>query len=167
LLATVLRTASPTECERGVRRRAHELLDALGLRALLERAFTRAVLSYKSHSVPVRLRFKHTVTQGKTPAMLGFDSPTVELPGTPVSVFQARACPIAGQTFVYAPAFHVLIDMARRGVWYNVPGGASESRRGPGYGKGVHEWLGGELLPLGHPDGAWARNERLRVARSR
>jgi penicillin G amidase len=144
------------------------LLDARALGRLLERAFARAVIGFESHSVPVRLRFKHIVTQGRSPAALGFDSRKVELPGTPVSVFQARACPIAGQTFVYAPAFHVLFDMSRRGVWYNIPGGASESRRGPGYGKGLDEWLEGELLPLGHPgDGGPQASERLRVPRTR
>jgi acyl-homoserine lactone acylase PvdQ len=143
------------------------LLDAAGLRALLERAFARAVVGYEKHSVPVRLRFKHLVTQGRTPAVLGFDSRTVELPGSPVSVFQSRVCPIAGQTFVYAPAFHLLFDMQSRGAWYNVPGGASESRRGPGYGKGIDEWLGGELLPLGQRGTLARSNERLRVPRTR
>jgi penicillin amidase len=144
-----------------------ELLAAPALKALLARAFEHALRGYTSHSVPVRLRFKHIVTQGRSPALLGFDSPLVELPGTPVSVFQARACPIAGQTLVYAPAFHVLFDMSQRGVWYNVPGGASESRAGPGYGKGVQEWLAGELLPLGQRGVSTASKERLRLPRAR
>lgn len=144
-----------------------ELLDAPALKALLARAFERAARGYTSHSVPVRLRFKHIVTQGRSPALLGFDSPLVELPGTPVSVFQARACPIAGQTLVYAPAFHVLFDMSQRGVWYNVPGGASESRTGPGYGKGVQEWLVGELVPLGQRGVRAASKERLRLPPTR
>jgi hypothetical protein len=76
----------------------------------------------------------------------------VELPGTPTSLFQSRVCPIAGENLVYAPAFHLLFDMARPGAYYNLPGGASESRFGPGYGKGIPEWREGGLFPLGNPE---------------
>jgi hypothetical protein len=137
-----------------------ELLDAEGLTQLLSRAFARAVPGYQRHSVPVRLRFRHLVTQGRSPSVFGFDSRRVELPGSPVSVFQCRVCPIGGQKLVYAPAFHLLLDMSRRGAWYNLPGGASESRFGPGYGKGVDEWLGGEVLPLGAPENGRLKRPR-------
>lgn len=143
-----------------------ERLDEAGLRALLARAFERATAPGRAASVPVRLRFKHLVTRGRSPAFLGFDSPLVELPGSPVSVFQCRSCQIAGERLVYAPAFHLAFDMRQRGVWYNVPGGASESRRGVGYGRGVREWLTGELLPLGVPPGA-ATSMRANPARPR
>jgi hypothetical protein len=102
-------------------------------------------------TVPVRLRFRPLLTQGKSPAWLGFDSPALELSGTPASPFQCRQIPVAGETLVYAPAFHLLFDMSHSDVWYNLPGGASESRFGPGYGKGVSEWMEGALLPLGRP----------------
>jgi hypothetical protein len=35
-----------------------------------------------------------------------------------------------------------------------VPGGASERRTGPGYGKGVDLWAEGRFLPLGPVTGA-------------
>jgi len=126
-----------------------ELLDASGLRELLERAFTTALAEHAAHDVPVRTRFSHLVTRGKSPAFLGFDSPEVELPGTPLAPFQCRVSPISGERLVYAPAFHLLMDMSQRGCWYNLPGGASESRFGPGYGRGLQEWLAGTLAPLG------------------
>lgn len=129
-----------------------ELLDSAGLSALMGKAFPRAVAEYASYGVPVRLRFRHLLTQGRSPAALGFDSPEVTLPGSPTSLFQARVCPIAGENLVYAPAFHILFDMSRRGAYYNLPGGASESRFGAGYGRGVPEWLEGKLFPLGSPD---------------
>ncbi len=126
------------------------LLDEAGLRALLELAFPRAIERYrKQEQVPVRLRFKHMITQGRTPSFLGFDSRTIELPGSPVTAFQCRLSPISGQDLVYAPAFHLACDMSTDIVYYNLPGGASESRFGPGYGLGVEEWLAGSARALG------------------
>lgn len=125
------------------------LLDEESLRRLLVRAFPEAVAAYLTQKqVPVRLRFKHLVTQGKSPAFLGFDSAEVELPGTPLSPFQCRATLLGGETVVYAPAFHLACDMSDDNLYYNLPGGASESRFGSGYGRGVEEWLTGRLYCL-------------------
>lgn len=126
-----------------------DLLDREGLRALLIRAFPRALAEYERYSVPVRLRFRHLVTQGRSPAWLGFDSPLYELPGTPTSLFQSRVAYAGGEKLVYGPAFHILFDMREPGAFYNLPGGASESRFGAGYGAGIREWLRGDLFPLG------------------
>lgn len=126
-----------------------ELLSQIELGEILRSAFAVAVRDCSTHEVPVRLRFSHLLTRGKSPAWLGFDSAQVELPGNPVSPFQCRISPISGERLVYAPAFHLLMDMKQRGAWYNLPGGASESRFGPGYGKGVPAWLSGALQPLG------------------
>lgn len=126
-----------------------ELLDQETLQGLLHGAFFAALESSSSHEVPVYLRFKHPVTQGKAPVWSGFDSSEVKLPGTPVSPFQCRVSPVSGERLVYAPAFHLCFDMSDDRVFYNLPGGASESRWGPGYGRGVSQWLEGTLLPLG------------------
>ncbi|HEY4102451.1 MAG TPA: penicillin acylase family protein [Polyangiaceae bacterium] len=126
-----------------------ELLDEQELKTLLARAFTVAKRDYREHDVPVKLRFAHSVTRGRTPAFLGFDSPEIELPASPDAPFQCRVSPISGERLIYAPAFHLLMDMSRPGAWYNIPGGASESRFGPGYGKGVDDWLHGTMHPLG------------------
>jgi penicillin G amidase len=126
-----------------------ELLSETELRELLRVAFAVALADHARHDVPVKVRFSHLVTRGKSPAFLGFDSPEIELPGSPDTPFQCRVSPISGERLVYAPAFHLLMDMSRPGAWYNMPGGASESRFGPGYGKGVHGWLEGAMLPLG------------------
>ncbi len=126
-----------------------ELLSEAELAPLLRAAFAVALTEHASHDVPVRTRFAHLVTRGRSPAFLGFDSAPVELPGSPVSPFQCRISPISGERLVYAPAFHLLMDMKQRGAWYNLPGGASESRFGPGYGQGVSPWLEGTLEPLG------------------
>jgi acyl-homoserine lactone acylase PvdQ len=126
-----------------------ELLAESELTALLARAFSVAKRDYRAHDVPVKLRFGHIVTRGRSPAFLGFDSPEVELPASPDAPFQCRVSPIAGERLVYAPAFHLLMDMSHPGAWYNIPGGASESRFGPGYGKGVEDWLAGVMQPLG------------------
>jgi penicillin amidase len=125
------------------------VLSETELSQLLHTAFGTALTSYERHDVPVRLRFSHLLTRGRSPAFLGFDSPELELPGSPDSPFQCRVSPISGERLVYAPAFHLLMDMSRPGAWYNMPGGASESRFGPGYGKGVADWLEGTLQPLG------------------
>ncbi|HEX7451750.1 MAG TPA: penicillin acylase family protein [Polyangiaceae bacterium] len=126
-----------------------ELLGESELGELVRAAFRVAIAEHQTHDVPVRTRFSHLVTRGRSPAFLGFDSPEVELPGSPVAPFQCRFSPISGERLVYAPAFHLLMDMQQRGAWYNMPGGASESRFGPGYGKGLDAWLEGSLLPLG------------------
>ncbi len=126
-----------------------ELLSAAQLAPLLRDAFAVAVAEHGSHDVPVRARFTHLVTRGRSPAFLGFDSAQVELPGSPVAPFQCRVSPISGERLLYAPAFHLLLDMKQRGAWYNLPGGASESRFGPGYGQGLKPWLDGTLNPLG------------------
>ncbi|HYQ43324.1 MAG TPA: penicillin acylase family protein [Polyangiaceae bacterium] len=126
-----------------------ELLGAAELEPLLRAAFEVAVAEHATHDVPVRTRFAHLVTRGRSPAFLGFDSVPIELPGSPVAPFQCRVSPISGERLVYAPAFHLLMDMRQRGAWYNIPGGASESRFGPGYGRGIPEWLEGTLRPLG------------------
>lgn len=126
-----------------------ELLNEAELRELLGRAFAVALQTYADHDVPVKLRFAHVLTRGKSPAALGFDSPEVTLPASPDAPFQCRVSPISGERLVYAPAFHILIDMRQKGAFYNIPGGASESRFGAGYGKGVTEWLEGTFRPLG------------------
>ena len=126
-----------------------ELLAEHELGAILQTAFAVALAEHENHDVPVRARFAHLVTRGRSPAFLGFDSPTVELPGNPVAPFQCRVSPISGERLLYAPAFHLLMDMKQRGAWYNLPGGASESRFGPGYGRGLEQWLAGTLHPLG------------------
>ncbi|MFZ5896013.1 MAG: penicillin acylase family protein [Myxococcota bacterium] len=125
------------------------LLDQTQLKTLLARAFPAALAEYKTQiHVPVRLRFRHLVTQGKTPAFLGFDSPEIELPGNCLAPFQCRSSLIAGETVVHAPAFHLACDMSDDHLYYNLPGGASESRFGPGYGQGVSDWLEGRLACL-------------------
>jgi penicillin G amidase len=126
-----------------------ELLSAAELAPLLHAAFEVALAEHTTHDVPVRTRFAHLVTRGRSPAFLGFDSPAIELPGSPVAPFQCRVSPISGERLVYAPAFHLLMDMKQRGAWYNLPGGASESRFGPGYGQGLQPWLEGTVHPLG------------------
>jgi hypothetical protein len=46
---------------------------------------------------------------------------------------------------------HYLMDMGEAGGWYNLAGGASEQRFGPGYGEGIESWIRGEVFPLGDP----------------
>ena len=47
----------------------------------------------------------------------------------------------------------MVFDMSRPGGWFHIPGGASERRFGPGYGRGVQEWLTGQFFPLGPATG--------------
>jgi acyl-homoserine lactone acylase PvdQ len=131
-----------------------ELLDAVGLTALLDQAFARANSPPGKHSLPLRVRFKHLLTQGLSPALLGFDSKPIELPGGPMSAFTCRSTSVVdGYDVVGGPVFHLALDMKRPGIWYNIAGGASEARWGEGYGKGLDDWLKGKLIPMGD-DGA-------------
>ena len=135
-----------------------ELLDARGLRELLAKALPRAAQKQLSSRLPLSLSFKSVFTPPRPQlatrlaALVGLDSKPVKVPGTPTSLFQTRSL-LFGGTITYGPAFHLVFDMKGPGAWYNLPGGASESRFGPGYGKGVGEWVSGKFHPLGKPEG--------------
>jgi hypothetical protein len=132
-----------------------DVLSARDLALTLGRAWPRAKdLAERGFGVPARAKFKNVIFQGKLPKALGFDSAEVELPGGPVSPFQSRIVDFDGERLVVGPAFHLVMDLSRRGAWYHVPGGASERRRGPGYGAGVREWLEGRFFPLGDAEGS-------------
>jgi hypothetical protein len=132
-----------------------DLLDAAALTQLLARAWPAALDAADSGRfwVPVRAPFVHFIGGERLPPMLGFGSTPRELPGGPVSPFQSRVVAFEGQKMVIGPAFHLLFDMSGPGGWYNIPGGASERRFGPGYGEGIDGWLAGRFRPLGSPPG--------------
>jgi penicillin G amidase len=125
-------------------------LDARGLGALLARAWPRAK-EVAAKEGPIRAPFVNAYFDGKLPGILGLDAPVRTLRGGPVAPLQRRRATIAGQRQVGGPVFHLLFDMGDRGGWYNVAGGASERRFGPGYGAGIAELENGDLEPLGEP----------------
>ena len=129
-----------------------ELLGEDELRAALAEALPRA-RERVARTWPVHARFSNTITQGKEPAFLGLSSAQMRFPGGPTSVFQSRRVDFMGQELLFGPAFHLVFDMSQPGAWYHVPGGASERRFGPGYGRGVDLWCEGRFLPLGSPRG--------------
>lgn len=135
-----------------------ELLGAQALRELLAKALPKAAQKQYSGTLPLSLSFKSVFTPPRPrlattlAALVGLDSKPVKVPGTPTSLFQTRSL-IFGGTITYGPAFHLVFDMKGPGAWYNLPGGASESPLGPGYGKGVEEWVSGKFYPLGAPEG--------------
>jgi acyl-homoserine lactone acylase PvdQ len=131
-----------------------ELLDATALREALARAWprARALAAARLAPAPVTTRFKNLLTQGRLP-FLGLDSPPIRLAGGPTTLFQSRIVDVLGLRVASGPAGHYLTDMSERGGWYNVAGGASERRFGPGYGRGVREWSTGRFFPLGVPAG--------------
>jgi penicillin amidase len=132
-----------------------ELVDERTLAAALVRAWPRAKdLVERGFPVPGRSKFKNVLLQGKLPDVLGFDTAPIDLPGGPVAPFQTRIIEFDGERIVAGPAFHLVMDMSKPGAWYHVPGGASEKRHGPGYGRGVDEWRRGGFFPLGDPTGS-------------
>ena len=132
-----------------------DVLDARRLQPLLRRAWPLATARVDSGNwtVPVRARFRNVLFRGKAPAWMGLDSPEVTLPGGPCVPFQTRHQAFAGNEMVFGPVFHMLFDMSKPGGWYNIPGGASERRRGPGYGVGLQDWIDGRFAPLGDAEG--------------
>lgn len=122
--------------------------DALGeaIRAVWPAALARA--ERDAVTGPVTAGHKNIITQGKLPGFLGFSTPAVPLPGGPCSAFAMRRNFLMGEEVLSGPAFHVLIDMAEDGLRYNIAGGASERRFGPGYAAGVDAWRSGELEHL-------------------
>ncbi len=126
-------------------------LDAAALRELIARVWSDAVNKASSGRAtgPVTTAFKNIVTEGRLPSLLGFSTPALELPGGPTSLFQARRMTTMGNTLVGGPAFHVLVDLSQPGIRYNIAGGASGRRFGPGYGAGIEAWRTGELKELG------------------
>jgi penicillin G amidase len=104
-------------------------------------------------SVPAKFPFVNEYFRGKLPRPFGFDTAVVAPPGGPTVPFQLREVAFAGMKLYFAPAFHMVFDMSRPGGWFHIPGGASERRFGPGYGRGVQEWLAGRFFPLGPATG--------------
>jgi len=131
------------------------VIDEAALRAILSTAWPAAKKRAASPgwNVPAKFAFVNEYFRGKLPRPLGFDSEIVEPPGGPTVPFQLREVAFAGMKLYFAPAFHMVFDMSRPGGWFHIPGGASERRFGPGYGKGVQEWLKGEFFPLGPATG--------------
>ncbi len=98
-------------------------------------------------SGPVRAQFKNLVTQGWL-RYLGFSTPKMDFPGGPCSLFQSRRTALLGETLYGGPCFHLVFDLSEPGMQYNMAGGASEKRFGPGYGAGIEEWRTGVFRPM-------------------
>ena len=132
-----------------------DVLDERRLRPLLRRAWPLATARVDAGQwqVPVKARFRNVLFRGKAPAWLGMDSPEVTLPGGPCVPFQSRHQAFAGNEMVFGPVFHMVFDMSKPGGWFNIPGGASERRLGPGYGVGLRDWMDGRFAPLGDAEG--------------
>ncbi len=128
---------------------APEVLDAAKLRDVLAKAWSRTKDGPTRAELPIVRRFADPVTQGKLGGALGFCSKPITFPGAPNAPFQTRTVRFEGESMVFGPAFHYVADLGQRGGFYHVPGGASEQRRGPGYGKGVDLWADGRFIPLG------------------
>ncbi|HSO35785.1 MAG TPA: penicillin acylase family protein [Labilithrix sp.] len=129
------------------------VLDREALRDLLAGAWSRAKTGPGRAAFPIVRRFADVLTQGKLGSALGLCSAKVTFPGAPCAPFQTRTVRFEGESMVFGPAFHYVTDMSQRGGWYHVPGGASERRTGPGYGKGVDLWSEGRFLPMGDASG--------------
>ena len=132
-----------------------ELLDEAGLRSLLAEAWPRALARAASADwwLPMEEPFKNLFTLGKEPAFLGLSTRAFPWPGGPVSPLQARVMTLGGERMPGGPGWRVLFDLGKHGGWYNIAGGASERRFGPGYGEGLDSWREGRFLPLGDPEG--------------
>lgn len=133
---------------------APHVLDREGLRDLLAKAWPIAKASPLRQSLPLERRFVDLLTNGKLGGALGLSSKRLVMPGAPGAPFQSRELRIEEEKIAGGPAFHYVTDMSERGGWYHVPGGASEQRRGPGYGKGVDLWESGRFIALGNPKGS-------------
>ena len=130
-----------------------EVLNADGLRPLLEKAWYWALdrVDIGDWKLPLHSSFAHMLLQDLLPDALGFSSPTLAIPGSPTTPFQTRILPLQGEPLHIGPLFHMIFDMSQPGGWYNFAGGASESRLGPGYGKGLEAWKDGRFALLGPP----------------
>jgi penicillin amidase len=131
------------------------VIDADGLREILAEAWPAAqgIVAGGRALTPVRTSFRNLVFDGKLPGFLGFDSAPVELPGGPTVPFQCQDIRFGDFRIIAGPVFHLAFDLRRPGGWYNIGGGASEQRLGPGYGKGVEDWVAGRFHPLGDASG--------------
>lgn len=131
------------------------LVDAEKMASWLREAWPKAKarVDAGTWSLPARFGFSNQITQGQTPAWWGWDKRPVSLPGSPTTPFQTRVMQLREHPMRGAPSFHLVMDMQQDGSWYNMPGGASERRFGPGYGAGIDEWIEGRFLPFGRPQG--------------
>lgn len=131
------------------------LLDESGLRALLERAWPRALALAASRDAtlpPVRASFGSMLLQGHLARMLGMETAPLDLPGSAHAPFQTRFMRVAGENRLVGPALHVVFDMSQPGGFYNIPGGASERRRGA-HRVALDSWRHGRFHRFGDPPG--------------
>ncbi len=125
-----------------------DLVDEASLAGALARAWP-AVASMDWGPDVGAAPFKNMVADTRLSALVGLNTRPVPFPGSPTSLFQSRRLRLFGQEMIGGPAFHLLMDMGTSATRYNVAGGASEQRFGPGYGAGLTEWSTGGFLPLG------------------
>ena len=131
-----------------------EHLDAAALRALLARAFPRALASAASpeRRLPRADRFRNILFAGKFP-WFGIDSKPITNRGGPTTPNQVSAFTLGEQRLVFGAAGRYLADLSKPGGWYCISGGASERRLGKGYGAGLEAWAAGEFRALGDTSG--------------
>jgi penicillin amidase len=131
-----------------------DLLSADALRALLNTTLPRLDAASSGPAIGVD-RFKDLLFGMDAARFAGMHSRPLRFPGGPTSLFQSRRVRLLGEQLLGGPAFHLLMDLGGAGARYNVAGGASERRWGPGYGAGLDAWAGGGWKPLGpHDPGA-------------
>jgi acyl-homoserine lactone acylase PvdQ len=135
--------------DQALRLQKKHLVDEARLREILHRAWSESALTMDKYQMPIRATFQNFLLEGRLPKFLGFDSDEIAIPGNPHCAFQLRELQMGGLRVVVGPLFHLVFDMSERGGWYNMAGGASEKRFGPGYGKGITEWRDGKWIKLG------------------
>jgi penicillin amidase len=124
------------------------VIDAVALADVLREAWANTEAAHPGPTVD-RAAFRNPVLDVDLASLFGVHSRPVRFPGGPTSLFQSRRVSTLGEELLGGPAFHLLMDLGQTGGRYNVAGGASEQRFGPGYGKGLDDWAAGRWKPIG------------------
>jgi len=95
-----------------------------------------------------RLPVSHLLFGGKFPRWLGFDQPTVELPGGRATPHQGQIFQSGGRKTSFAPSIRILVDMGEDCIHTNLPGGPTDRRFSSHYGSGWPRWIGGTYKRL-------------------
>ena len=115
---------------------------------MLDEAWDAVVRLGAEGVAPGFVSFVDMVADGALPSWTGFATQPFTLRGGPTSLQQVRWVHFRGHPMLGGPAFRVAMDLGESGGLYNVAGGASERRFGPGYGVGIDLWAQGVGQPF-------------------
>lgn len=92
--------------------------------------------------------FSNMLLKNKLPAIFGFDSKPISLPGGRATPHQGQIYSSAGRKTSFAPSIRIVADMSEDSLHTCLAGGPSDNRFSPWYRSGLKDWLKGQYKVL-------------------